>query len=97
MGKGSNTPIAADHSKLKSPSAIPRFPEFYYDVPFACRECGSSEVWTPKQQKWWYEEIGGNIETTAIYCRPCRIKRRLVKEEARRVHLEGLARKGRYT
>ncbi|MEE1673396.1 zinc-ribbon domain containing protein [Agarivorans aestuarii] len=90
---GVNTPIAADHSKLNSPSCMPRFPIFYYDVSFACRGCGSNEVWTPKQQKWWYEIIGGNIETTAIYCRPCRIKRRLIKSEARRGHLEGLAKK----
>ena len=88
-----NEPLAADKSKLKSPSCLPRFPDFYYDKEFQCRDCGKLEIWTPQQQKWWYEVAGGNIETTALRCRPCRLKERLRKSEARRIHLEGLERK----
>lgn len=88
-----NDPLPANKSKLRSPSCLPRLPDFYYDKEFQCRDCGKFEVWTPRQQKWWYEEIGGNIETTALRCRPCRLKERLRKAEARRIHLEGLERK----
>jgi hypothetical protein len=31
----------------------------YLDFPFACAWCGSEEVWTASQQKWWYEEAKG--------------------------------------
>ena len=88
-----NEPLAANQLKLRSPSCLPRFPDFYYDKKFYCRDCGKLEIWTPRQQKWWYEEVGGNIETTAIRCRPCRLKERLRKLEAKRTHLEGLERK----
>ncbi|MFV0677220.1 zinc-ribbon domain containing protein [Variovorax sp. tm] len=29
-------------------------PACYEDRPFTCRDCGAEEVWTAKQQKWWY-------------------------------------------
>lgn len=88
-----NTPILADWSKLKSPSCMPNFPTYYFDREFTCKDCGKVDVWTPLQQKWWYEQVGGNIETTAIRCRPCRIKERIRKAEARRIHLEGIKNK----
>ena len=28
---------------------------YYVDEPFTCKDCGSSEVWTAKQQQWWFE------------------------------------------
>jgi len=68
-------------------------PKYYFDKPFTCVDCNSGEVWTAKQQKWWYEIAKGNINSTAIRCRPCRKTKQAIKAEARRVHLEGLARK----
>ncbi|MFI5013700.1 MAG: zinc-ribbon domain containing protein [Hyphomicrobiales bacterium] len=65
----------------------------YIPVEFTCRECGKVELWTPHQQKWWYEVAKGNVSSTAIMCRPCRRRERDRRAEARRVHLEGIAQK----
>jgi hypothetical protein len=75
---------------------IPDFVErgFYVDRPFRCKDCGRAEVWTASQQKWWYEIAKGDVWTMARRCRPCRRRERERKTEARRVHQEGLARKG---
>lgn len=56
-------------------------PEFlarglYVDQPFTCPGCGSKQVWTATQQKWWYEVAKGDIRTIAVYCRTCRRKRK---------------------
>lgn len=66
---------------------------FYEDQPFDCVGCGKQEVWTATQQKWWYEVAKGDVNTGASRCRNCRRKERERVAEARRVHLEGLARK----
>jgi hypothetical protein len=66
---------------------------YYLDKPFTCIDCGKSEVWAATQQKWWYEIAKGDIQTTAVRCRNCRRKERERKNEARRIHLEGLERK----
>lgn len=68
-------------------------PLFYVDKPFTCKDCGKAEVWTATQQKWWYEIAKGNIDATAVRCRPCRRKEQQRKAEARRIHLEGVAAK----
>lgn len=73
-------------------------PEFvtlgcYTDQPFDCVDCGKAEVWTAGQQKWWYEVAKGDVFTTARRCRACRRRERERRAEARRVHLEGSARK----
>ena len=65
--------IAADASKQTSCSAGPWHPKLWYkDRKFTCRDCGKKEVWTAMQQKLWYEDWGGNIESTAVRCRSCR-------------------------
>ena len=66
---------------------------YYVDQPFECRGCGEPQNWTAAQQKWWYEVAKGNVWTKARFCRPCRRLERARREEARRVHLGGLARK----
>lgn len=90
---GSILPV--DPGKVKTASVMGEIPDYYRDKPFICRDCQSDEVWTAKQQKRWYEEQGGEIETTAIRCRDCRRKERERKHEAREVHLEGLAKKNK--
>ncbi|WP_087024014.1 zinc-ribbon domain-containing protein [Thaumasiovibrio subtropicus] len=74
-------------------AAYTSMPLFYVDRPFTCKDCGSHELWTAKQQKWWYEIAKGSIDSIAIRCRRCRKKEQLRKSEARRVHLEGVAKK----
>lgn len=51
-------------------------PAFYVDTIFTCRDCGQEQVWTARQQKWWYEERLGPIDSTAVRCLPCRRARR---------------------
>lgn len=85
--------LPVDSSKILSGGWSVTVPEFYQDYAFQCKDCGSHEVWTAGQQKWWYEEAGGNLESRAVRCRSCRIKERERKIEARKVHLEGITRK----
>ncbi|AQW29879.1 zinc-ribbon domain containing protein [Ralstonia syzygii subsp. celebesensis] len=48
----------------------------YVDVHFTCSDCGSQEVWSASQQKWWYEEAKGYVYATAARCLACRRRRR---------------------
>lgn len=68
-------------------------PLYYVDRAFTCRDCGSREVWTAKQQKWWYEVALGNINSTAVRCRPCRRAEQDRAADARRISEEGMKRK----
>lgn len=68
---------------------------FYIDVSFECKSCGKPQVWTATQQKWWYESAKGDVWTTAVFCRPCRLRERDRKDAARKAHLEGLAKKAK--
>ena len=65
----------------------------YVDKPFNCKACGTAQVWTETQQKWWYESAKGDVWTVAVLCKPCRQRERTRKEAAREVHLSGLAAK----
>lgn len=65
------------------PSVLQRYnntcgplPESYFARPFTCRDCGAEEVWTAKQQKWWYETVHGPIDSRAVRCLACRRARR---------------------
>jgi len=49
---------------------------YYVDFPFRCKDCDKAEVWTPTQQRWWYEVAKGDVWTVAIRCRPCRLRER---------------------
>ena len=66
---------------------------FYVDHPFICKDCKVAEVWTATQQKWWYETAKGDLWAVAIRCRLCRRRERDRKTTARKIHLEGLAKK----
>lgn len=87
--------IAADVAELQhNPrAAYTLMPLFYVDMPFNCKDCESSELWTAKHQKWWYEIAKGSIDSVAVRCRSCRKKEQARKAEARKVHLEGIANK----
>ena len=58
-------------------------PRYYADRPFRCRDCGAEEVWTAKQQKWWYEVVKANINSGATRCLPCRRARRAALARSR--------------
>jgi Probable zinc-ribbon domain len=85
--------VAADHTRLRPHNSYDALPEFYMDCAFVCKDCGSSELWTAKQQKWWYEIAKGPFGSRAVRCKPCRAIERARADEARRVSLEGMQRK----
>jgi DNA-directed RNA polymerase subunit M/transcription elongation factor TFIIS len=85
--------LPVDRGRIVSQSGSSRIPDLYRDLAFACRDCGKEEVWTARQQKWWYEVAGGELETTAVRCRVCRGKERRRKEAARKAYLDGIRKK----
>ncbi len=86
--------VLADLSILESNNnTYGSLPQFYVDRPFACRKCAAEEVWTAKQQKWWYEVAHGDINTIAVHCRSCRMAERKRVEEARHASAEGMRKK----
>ncbi len=91
LGVPVNEELLAPTNSYGAPDFVRR--GYYVDTPFRCGDCGKEEVWTGAQQKWWYEVAKGFAYSSAIRCRACRHKERQRRAEARRVHLEGLARK----
>lgn len=73
--------IIADPSK-QAPNNSYGPPTEYRDTGFTCVDCDKKEVWTAKQQQWWYEVAKGSINAGAIRCRDCRRIDRLVKKAA---------------
>jgi hypothetical protein len=68
---------------------------YYLDRPFNCAGCNNPEIWKAAQQKWWYEEAKGDLWSIAKFCRTCRRQEQTRRSEARRIHLEGIAKKER--
>jgi len=94
---GGEAPVNEAKLRPNNSYSIPAFVErgTYVPIEFACKNCGKVETWTAEQQKWWYEIAKGDVFTTATMCRPCRRKERARRDEERRIHLEGVARKSR--
>lgn len=90
-----NTALLAPDNSYGTPDFVAL--GVYIDRPFTCKKCAKLEVWTGPQQKWWYEVAKGNVWTTATMCRPCRRNEQARKAAARKIHLEGLARKTKAT
>lgn len=88
-----NVESLAPYNSYGTPSFVAR--GYYEDMPFTCASCGAAQVWRAAQQKWWYEVAKGNVESTAKLCRACRRREQARRDEARRVHRDGLARKRR--
>jgi len=87
MPKGA---LKADHSQLAHNNIYGLLPQFYIDKAYKCRDCGSDEIWTAKQQKWWYETVKGHIDSTAVRCRRCRNIIKKQKFEQKK-HMEEMA------
>ncbi len=73
--------IPVDLSKQAANNSYSHPPLFYEDIPFVCAGCGKEEVWTARQQQWWYEVAKGSIYARAIRCLACRRRNR-----AKRTH-----------
>ena len=82
--------VKANHNNLIHNCTYGSYPLFYVDKEYECRDCNSHEVWTAKQQRWWYEIAKGNIDSVAVRCRKCR---RIIrdKREAQKAHMEEMA------
>ncbi len=92
LAKGGAGLVRVDATQL-APNNSWGVPEFYRDRAFVCRDCGAHEVWTARQQKWWYEIAKGPVDSVAVRCKPCRAIEKARVELARKVSLEGMARK----
>lgn len=84
--------VLADHAELSHNLAPSLLPNFYMDMPYRCRDCDKDEIWTAKQQKWWYEIAKGRLEATAVRCSACRKIRRDEKSK-QKLHMEEMAKK----
>ena len=54
---------------------------YYEDLKFNCRDCGVECIWTAEQQRLWYEEWSGPVQSTAVRCRACRERVRREKSD----------------
>ncbi len=64
--------VQADPNKLSHINTYGSLPEYYIDQPFTCRRCHKREIWRAQDQKWYYEEAKGHIDSRAIECHECR-------------------------
>lgn len=67
-------------------------PLYYEDVGFTCRDCGVKCLWTAEQQRLWYEEWGGPVQSRAVRCQACRARVRREKLEQKK-HMQEMAAK----
>lgn len=81
--------IKADLSK-QTPNNSYSPPLYYEDVSFKCRDCRTECVWTAEQQRLWYEQWGGSVQSKAIRCRACRQRVRREKIEQKK-HMQEMA------
>ncbi len=86
-----NPDLLAPSNSYGRPAFVER--GYYMDVLYKCQDCGKEETWSATQQKWWYEVAKGNVETRATRCNSCRRIERERRDEARRIHLEGVEQK----
>ena len=66
---------------------IPKY--FYVDEARECVECGGPFAFTGREQQFWYEQLGFNLNSVAIRCGRCRAVRRTAARYGRQI---GLAR-----
>src|SRR5262249_32100586 len=86
--------IKADLHK-QTPNNSHSRPLYYEDLRFTCRDCGAECVWTAEQQRLWYEQWGGPVQSTAIRCRACRKRVQRAKIEQKKHMLEMARRAGK--
>jgi len=86
-----NFEALAPHGSRGQPDFVERGQ--YADIRFTCVDCGAGQVWTPTQQKWYFEVAKGSVWNKPRRCRKCRIIQRNRRNEARRIHMEGVSAK----
>ena len=68
--------VAADPEKLGHINTYGELPDYYIDRPFICRDCGKREIWRAADQKWYYEEAKGHVDSRAVECHDCRVAKK---------------------
>lgn len=68
--------VKANWENLTHINTYGALPEYYIDRVFKCRDCGLEEIWLAEDQKWYYEETEGHIESIAARCHSCRKNKR---------------------
>ncbi len=71
-------------------------PDYYYDEEYNCIDCGKAQVWSAEQQKYWYEELGKTINSSAVRCQVCRAHIQAIKEQQQR-HMKEMKDKPKHT
>lgn len=66
-----HTALAADVSR-QAPATL--HVTHYYDVKRECRDCGRRFIFSAREQKYWYEELGFPLEADCVRCIICRRK-----------------------
>ncbi|WP_062260919.1 zinc-ribbon domain containing protein [Endozoicomonas arenosclerae] len=79
--------IRADHKELSHINTYGSLPYFYIDKLYICVDCKSEEMWSARDQKWWYEVAKGHIDSRAIRCLSCRNKIKAEKDQ-QKAHME---------
>jgi hypothetical protein len=59
----------------------------YYDQTYNCDSCKSDFIFSKKEQKFWYEELGFWIQSKPKHCKDCRKEKRREKEYHKRIGL----------
>ena len=49
-----------------------KLPTCYTDIVFTCRDCGSNELWSAEQQRFYYETSRRPLDEKRERCRKCR-------------------------
>ena len=79
-----NTAVPANTDRQK----ITSFPiPFYFDQKRTCRDCNRPFIWFAEEQKYWFEELGFNLNADCVRCVECRQK--LQGKAAKRPNKDG--------
>jgi hypothetical protein len=80
LNNGGLSRLKANHANLEHINTYGFLPMYYRSMEFTCRDCGSGEIWTAKQQKFYYEECKGHIDARAVRCNACRNRLKMAKK-----------------
>ena len=72
--------VAADRTQQVPNNSHDATPTYYVDIKFKCCDCKTVEIWTAKQQKWYYEVAKGPLYARAVRCRACRDQIKAAKD-----------------
>ncbi len=79
--------LLADKKTLREVNPLGPLPNFYVDRHFECKDCGSDEIWTAKQQKWWLRWPRGAFHLLLSFADRADIKKNLEKQSPERCTL----------